>query len=174
MFTYYLVTGIITLALIALCAFAMADKTKARQLINNLQKALQELEDKLDKAEKKVSEFKKRYEQSVKLFEEMRAQKEGLNRRNKELEILTHNCAEIEKSMREDIEFKDNRIKTLEDKIAKLLGELKAKEQQEVKVEAEETTQVVQEEVKAETTSAVEEKPKKAKIPYKRKQKKQN
>lgn len=172
MFTYYLVTGIITLALIALCAFAMADKTKARQLINNLQKALQELEDKLDKAEKKASELKKRYDQSVKLFEEMRTLRDGLKRRNQELENLTLNCAEIEKSMREEIDFKDNRIKTLEDKIAKLSGELKAKEQQEVKVEVEETTQVVQEEVKAETTS--EEKPKKVKRPYKRNQKKQN
>lgn len=178
MFTYYLVTGIITLALIALCAFAMFDKTKAQKLINELQEKLDEMEQKLFKSEKKLSDSKERYEKSVEQFDEMRVQRDALKKSNRELENLVHNCNEVEKTMREEIEFKANRIKTLENKIAKLKKELKAKEEVKAveEVKTEETQQVVEEVVPQDVAvPAVEEaQPKKAKRPYKRSQKKQN
>lgn len=179
MFTYYLVTGIITLALIALCAFAMFDKTKAQKLINELQEKLDEMEQKLFKSEKKLSDSKERYEKSVEQFDELRVQRDNLKKSNRELENLVHNCNEVEKTMREEIEFKGNRIKTLEIKIAKLKKELKAKEELKEnsfpKDVVEEIPQVVEEVVPQDVTPAVEEvKPKKAKRPYKRSQKKQD
>lgn len=175
MFTYYLVTGIITLALIALCAFSMADKTKAKQLINQLQKALQELEDKLVKAEKKASEFKDRYETNVKLFEELQnvcaEDKKTIKTLTAELELKTNNYKEVERTLNERLELKENRIKTLENKVAELKAELSVKVEEKAEV-----VEVVKEDVKAETTEevAIEEKPKKMKKPYKRIQKKQN
>lgn len=176
MFIYYLVTGIITLALIALCAFAMFDKTKAQKLINELQEKLDEMEQKLFKSEKRLSESKERYEKSVEQFDEMRVQRDALKKSNRELENLVHNCNEVEKQMTEDLQFRANRIKTLENKIAKLKKELKAKEEvkavEEVKEEI--VPEVVKEEVKVEETKTEEAQPKKAKRPYKRSQKKQN
>lgn len=179
MFIYYLVTGIITLALIALCAFAMFDKTKAQKLINELQEKLDEMEQKLFKSEKKLSDSKDRYEKSVQQFEEMRVQRDALKKSNRELENLVHNSNEVEKQMFEDLQFKANRINTLENKIAKLKKELKAKD--EVKAEVatevvvEESQQVVEEVVSQDVVPAVEEvKPKKAKKPYKSRNKKQD
>lgn len=176
MFTYYLVTGIITLALIALCAYAMFDKTKAKKLIDKLQEELQEWEDRLVKSEKKTSNVKQSLEQCTKQFDELRVQRDNLKKSNRELENLVHNCNEVEKQMAEDLQFKANRIKTLENKIAKLKKELKAKEEvkavEEVKEEI--VPEVVKEEVKVEETKTEEAQPKKAKRPYKRSQKKQN
>lgn len=179
MFTYYLVTGIVTLAFIAVLAYAMFDKTKAKKLIDKLQEELQEWEDRLVKSEKKTSDVKQSLEQCTKQFDEMRVQRDNLKKSNRELENLVHNCNEVEKQMSEDLQFKANRIKTLESKIAKLKKELKAKE--EVKAEVatevvvEETQQVVEEVVSQDVVPAVEEvKPKKAKRPYKRSQKKQD
>lgn len=180
MFTYYLVTGIVILALIALCAFAMFDKTKAKKLIDKLQEELQEWEDRLVKSEQKTSNVRQSLENCTKQFEEMRVQRDNLKKSNRELENLVHNCNEVEKTMREEIEFKGNRIKTLENKIAKLKKELKAKEELKEnsfpKDVVEETQQVVEEVVPQEVViPTVEvEKPKKAKRPYKRSQKKQN
>lgn len=180
MFTYYLVTGIITLALIALCAFAMFDKTKAQKLINELQEKLDEMEQKLFKSEKKLSDSKERYEKSVEQFDELRVQRDNLKKSNRELENLVHNCNEVEKQMSEDLQFKANRIKTLENKIAKLKKELKAKEELKEnsfpKDVVEETQQVVEEVVPQDVAvPAVEEaQPKKAKKPYKKNQKKQD
>lgn len=175
MFTYYLVTGIITLALIALCAYSMADKTKAKQLINKLQKELQELEDKLGKAENKALNFKDRYETNVKLFEELQnvssEDKKTIKTLTAELELKTNNYKEVERSFNERLELKENRIKTLENKVAELKAELSVKVEEKADV-----VEVVKEDVKAETTEevAIEEKPKKMKKPYKRIQKKQN
>lgn len=182
MFTYYLVTGIITLALIALCAYSMADKTKAKQLINNLQKALQELEDKLGKAEYRALDFKDRWDKSVKLFEELQSvsakDKKTIKTLTNELELKTNNYKEVERTLNERLELKENRIKTLENKVAELKKELNAKEEVKVaeEVKDEIVPEVVKEDVKAETTEevAIEEKPKKMKKPYKRIQKKQN
>lgn len=177
MFTY-LVMGIVTLALIALCAFAMFDKTKAKKLIDKLQAELQDLEDRLVKSEKKTSDVRQSLENCTKQFEEMRVQRDNLKKSNRELENLVHNCNEVEKQMAEDLQFKANRIKTLENKIAKLKKELKAKEEVKVteEVKTEETQQVVEEVVPQDVAvPAVEEaQPKKAKRPYKRSQKKQN
>lgn len=180
MFTYYLVLGIATLAFIAVLAFAMFDKTKAKKLIDKLQEELQEWEDRLVKSEKKTSDVKHSLENCTKQFEEMRVQRDALKKSNRELETLVHNCNEVEKQMAEDLQFKANRIKTLESKIAKLKKELKAKE--EVKAEVatevvvEETQQVVEEVVPQDVAvPAVEEvKPKKAKRPYKSRNKKQD
>lgn len=175
MFTYYLVTGIITLALIALCAYSMADKTKARQLINKLQKELQELKDKLTKAENKALNFKDRYETNVKLFEELQnvsaEDKKAIKTLTNELELKTNNYKEVERTLNERLELKENRIKTLESKVAELKAELSVKVEEKAEV-----VEVVKEEVKAETKEevAIEEKPKKMKKPYKRIQKKQN
>jgi chromosome segregation ATPase len=178
MFTYYLVTGIITLAFIAVLAYAMFDKTKAKKLIDKLQEELQEWEDRLVKSEKKTSDVNKSLETYTRLFEDMRVQRDNLKKSNRELENLVHNCNEVEKRMAEDLQFKANRIKTLESKIAKLKKELKAKEEVKVveEVKTEETQQVVEEVVPQNVAvPAVEEvKPKKAKRPYKRSQKKQD
>lgn len=175
MFTYYLVTGIITLALIALCAFSMANETKAKQLINKLQKALQELEDKLSKAEYRALDFKDRWDKSVKLFEELQnvsiKDKKTIKTLTAELELKTNNNKEVERTLNERLELKENRIKTLENKVAELKSELSVKVEEKADV-----VEVVKEDVKAETKEevAIEEKPKKAKKPYKRIQKKQN
>lgn len=175
MFTYYLVTGIITLALIALCAYSMADKTKARQLINKLQKELQELKDKLVKAENKALDFKNRWDKSAKLFEELQSvsaeDKKKIKTLTSELELKTNNYKEVERTLNERLELKENRIKTLENKVAELKAELSVKVEEKAEV-----VEVVKEDVKAETTEevAIEEKPKKMKKPYKRIQKKQN
>lgn len=175
MFTYYLVTGIITLALIALCAYSMADKTKAKQLINKLQKELQELEDKLGKAENKALDFKDRWDKSVKLFEELQSvsakDKKTIKTLTDEFELKTNNYKEVERTLNERLELKENRIKTLENKVAELKAELLVKIEEKAEV-----VEVVKEDVKAETTEevAIEEKPKKVKKPYKRIQKKQN
>lgn len=178
MFTYYLVTGIATLAFIAVLAFAMFDKTKAQKLINELQEELQEWEDRLVKSEKKTSDVRQSLENCTKQFEEMRVQRDNLKKSNRELENIVHNCNEVEKQMSEDLQFKANRIKTLENKIAKLKKELKAKEEVKAveEVKTEETQQVVEEVVPQDVAvPAVEEvKPKKAKRPYKRSQKKQD
>jgi chromosome segregation ATPase len=179
MFTYYLVTGIITLAFIAVLAYAMFDKTKAKKLIDKLQEELQEWEDRLVKSEKKTSDVKQSLENCTKQFDEMRVQRDNLKKSNRELENLVHNCNEVEKQMAEDLQFKANRIKTLESKIAKLKKELKAKEELKEnsfpKDVVEEMPQVVEEVVPQDVTPAVEEvKPKKAKRPYKRSQKKQD
>lgn len=178
MFTYYLVLGIATLAFIAVLAYAMFDKTKAKKLIDKLQEELQEWEDRLVKSEQKTSNVRQSLENCTKQFEEMRVQRDNLKKSNRELENLVHNCNEVEKQMAEDLQFKANRIKTLENKIAKLKKELKAKEEvkavEEVKTEA--TQQVVEEVVPQDVAvPAVEEvKPKKAKRPYKKSQKKQD
>lgn len=173
MFTYYLVTGIITLALIALCAYSMADKTKARQLINKLQKELQELKDKLVKAENKALNFKDRYETNVKLFEELQnvsiEDKKTIKTLTAELELKTNNYKEVERTLNERLELKENRIKTLENKVAELKAELSVKVEEKADV-----VEVVKEEVKAEETKTEEVQPKKMKKPYKRIQKKQN
>lgn len=178
MFTYYLVLGIATLAFIAVLAFAMFDKTKVKKLIDKLQEELQEWEDRLVKSEKKTSDVRQSLEQCTRLFEDMRVQRDNLKKSNRELENLVHNCNEVEKQMSEDLQFKANRIKTLENKIAKLKKELKAKEEVKVaeEVKTEETQQVVEEVVPQDVAvPAVEEiKPKKAKRPYKRSQKKQD
>jgi chromosome segregation ATPase len=178
MFTYYLVLGIVTLAFIAVLAYAMFDKTKAKKLIDKLQEELQEWEDRLVKSEKKTSDVKQSLENCTKQFDEMRVQRDNLKKSNRELENLVHNCNEVEKQMAEDLQFKANRIKTLENKIAKLKKELKAKEEVKVaeEVKTEETQQVVEEVVPQNVAvPAVEEvKPKKAKRPYKRSQKKQD
>lgn len=178
MFTYYLVLGIATLAFIAVLAFAMFDKTKAKKLIDKLQEELQEWEDRLVKSEKKTSDVKHSLENCTKQFDELRVQRDNLKKSNRELENLVHKCNEVEKTMREEIEFKGNRIKTLENKIAKLKKELKAKEEVKAveEVKTEETQQVVEEVVPQDVAvPAVEEvKPKKAKRPYKRSQKKQD
>ena len=176
MFTYYLVTGIVTLALIALCAFAMFDKTKAKKLIDKLQEELQEWEDRLVKSEQKTSNVRQSLENCTKQFEEMRVQRDNLKKSNRELENLVHNCNEVEKQMAEDLQFKANRIKTLESKIAKLKKELKAKEDVKVVEEVKEeiVPEVVKEEIKVEETKTEEAQPKKAKKPYKRSQKKQD
>lgn len=178
MFTY-LVMGIVTLAFIAVLAYAMFDKTKAKKLIDKLQEELQEWEDRLVKSEKKTSDVRQSLENCTKQFEEMRVQRDALKKSNRELENLVHNCNEVEKQMSEDLQFKANRIKTLENKIAKLKKELKAKE--EVKAEVatevvvEETQQVVEEVVSQDVVPAVEEvKPKKAKRPNKSRNKKQD
>lgn len=179
MFTYYLVLGIATLALVAVLAFAMFDKTKAKKLIDKLQEELQEWEDRLVKSEKKTSDVRQSLENCTKQFDEMRVQRDNLKKSNRELENLVHNCNEVEKQMSEDLQFKANRIKTLENKIAELKKELKAKE--EVKENSfpkdvvEETPQVVEEVVSQDVVPAVEEvKPKKAKRPYKSRNKKQD
>lgn len=178
MFTYYLVVGIVTLAFIAVLAYAMFDKTKAKKLIDKLQEELQEWEDRLVKSEQKTSDVRQSLENCTKQFDEMRVQRDNLKKSNRELENLVHNCNEVEKQMAEDLQFKGNRIKTLENKIAKLKKELKAKEEVKVteEVKPEETQQVVEEVVHQEVViPAVEvEKPKKAKKPYKRSQKKQD
>jgi chromosome segregation ATPase len=178
MFTYYLVLGIVTLAFIAVLAYAMFDKTKAKKLIDKLQEELQEWEDRLVKSEKKTSDVRQSLENCTKQFDEMRVQRDNLKKSNRELENLVHNCNEVEKQMTEDLQFRANRIKTLENKIAKLKKELKAKEEVKVaeEVKAEETQQVVEEVVPQNVAvPAVEEvKPKKAKRPYKRSQKKQD
>lgn len=180
MFTYYLVTGIITLALIALCAYSMADKTKAKQLINKLQKELQELEDKLGKAENKALNFKDRYETNVKLFEELQnvsaEDKKAIKTLTNELELKTNNYKEVERTLNERLELKENRIKTLENKVAELKKELNAKEEVKVAEEVKEeiVPEVVKEDVKVEETKTEEAQPKKMKKPYKRIQKKQN
>ena len=175
MFTY-LVMGIVTLAFIAVLAYAMFDKTKAKKLIDRLQEELQEWEDRLVKSEKKTSDVKQSLENCTKQFDEMRVQRDNLKKSNRELENLVHNCNEVEKQMAEDLQFKANRIKTLESKIAKLKKELKAKEEvkavEEVKEEI--VPEVVKEEVKVEETKTEETQPKKAKRPYKRSQKKQD
>lgn len=177
MFTYYLVLGIVTLAFIAVLAYTMFDKTKAKKLIDKLQEELQEWEDRLVKSEKKTSDVKQSLENCTKQFDEMRVQRDNLKKSNRELENLVHNCNEVEKQMAEDLQFKANRIKTLESKIAKLKKELKAKEEvkvaEEVKVE-EIVPEVVKEEVKVEETKTEEAQPKKAKRPYKKNQKKQD
>jgi chromosome segregation ATPase len=176
MFTYYLVLGIVTLAFIAVLAYAMFDKTKAKKLIDKLQEELQEWEDRLVKSEKKTSDVRQSLENCTKQFDEMRVQRDNLKKSNKELENLVHNCNEVEKQMSEDLQFKANRIKTLESKIAKLKKELKAKEEvkavEEVKEEI--VPEVVTEEVKVQETKTEEAQPKKAKRPYKRSQKKQD
>ena len=176
MFIYYLVTGIITLAFIAVLAYAMFDKTKAKKLIDKLQEELQDLGDRLAKSEQKTSNVRQSLENCTKQFDEMRVQRDNLKKSNRELENLVHNCNEVEKQMAEDLQFKANRIKTLESKIAKLKKELKAKEDVKVaeEVKTEETQQVVEEVVPQDVAvPAVEEvKPKKAKRPYKRSQKK--
>lgn len=176
MFTYYLVLGIATLAFIAVLAFAMFDKTKAKKLIDKLQEELQEWEDRLVKSEKKTLDVRQSLEQCTKQFDEMRVQRDNLKKSNRELENLVHNCNEVEKQMAEDLQFKANRIKTLESKIAKLKKELKAKEEvkaaEEVKEEI--VPEVVKEDVKVEETKTEEAQPKKAKRPYKRSQKKQD
>lgn len=178
MFTYYLVTGIVTLAFIAVLAYAMFDKTKAKKLIDKLQEELQEWEDRLVKSEKKTSDVRQSLENCTKQFDEMRVQRDNLKKSNRELENLVHNCNEVERQMAEDLQFKANRIKTLENKIAKLKKELKAKEEVKAveEVKTEETQQVVEEVVPQDVAvPAVEEvKTKKAKRPYKRSQKKQN
>lgn len=178
MFTYYLVTGIIALAFIAALAYVMSDKTKAKKLIDKLQEELQEWEDRLVKSEKKTSDVKQSLENCTKQFDEMRVQRDNLKKSNRELENLVHNCNEVEKQMSEDLQFKANRIKTLESKIAKLKKELKAKEEVKVaeEVKTEETQQVVEEVVPQDVAvPAVEEvKPKKARKPYKKNQKKQD
>ena len=176
MFTYYLVTGIITLAFIAVLAYAMFDKTKAKKLIDKLQEELQEWEDRLVKSEKKTSDVKQSLENCTKQFDEMRVQRDNLKKSNRELENLVHNCNEVEKQMAEDLQFKANRIKTLESKIAKLKKELKAKEEVKVAEEVKEeiVPEVVKEEVKVEETKTEEAQPKKAKRPYKKNQKKQD
>jgi chromosome segregation ATPase len=156
----------------------MFDKTKAKKLIDKLQEELQEWEDRLVKSEKKTSDVKQSLENCTKQFDEMRVQRDNLKKSNRELENLVHNCNEVEKQMAEDLQFKANRIKTLENKIAKLKKELKAKEEVKVaeEVKTEETQQVVEEVVPQNVAvPAVEEvKPKKAKRPYKRSQKKQD
>jgi chromosome segregation ATPase len=176
MFTYYLVLGIVTLAFIAVLAYAMFDKTKAKKLIDKLQEELQEWEDRLVKSEKKTSDVKQSLENCTKQFDEMRVQRDNLKKSNRELENLVHNCNEVEKQMAEDLQFKANRIKTLESKIAKLKKELKAKEEVKVVEEVKEEIipEVVKEEVKVEETKTEEAQPKKAKRPYKRSQKKQD
>lgn len=176
MFTYYLVVGIVTLAFIAVLAYAMFDKTKAKKLIDKLQEELQEWEDRLVKSEQKTSNVRQSLENCTKQFDEMRVQRDNLKKSNRELENLVHNCNEVEKTMREEIEFKANRIKTLESKIAKLKKELKAKEEVKVAEEVKEeiVPEVVKEEVKVEETKTEEAQPKKAKRPYKRSQKKQD
>lgn len=177
MFTYYLVTGIVTLAFIAVLAYAMFDKTKAKKLIDKLQEELQGWEDRLVKSEKKTSDVRQSLENCTKQFDEMRVQRDNLKKSNRELENLVHNCNEVEKQMAEDLQFKANRIKTLENKIAKLKKELKAKEElkavEEFKVE-EIVPEVVKEEVEVEETKTEATQPKKAKRPYKRNQKKQD
>lgn len=176
MFTYYLVLGIVTLAFIAVLAYAMFDKTKAKKLIGKLQEELQEWEDRLVKSEKKTSDVRQSLENCIKQFDEMRVQRDNLKKSNKELENLVHNCNEVEKQMAEDLQFKANRIKTLENKIAKLKKELTAKEEvkavEEVKEEI--VPEVVKEEVKVEETKTEATQTKKAKRPYKRSQKKQD
>jgi chromosome segregation ATPase len=176
MFTYYLIMGIVTLAFIAALAYVMFDKTKAKKLIDRLQEELQEWEDRLVKSEKKTSDVKQSLENCTKQFDEMRVQRDNLKKSNRELENLVHNCNEVEKQMSEDLQFKANRIKTLESKIAKLKKELKAKEEvkavEEVKEEI--VPEVVKEEVRVEETKTEEAQPKKAKRPYKRSQKKQD
>jgi chromosome segregation ATPase len=176
MFTYYLVLGIVTLAFIAVLAYAMFDKTKAKKLIDKLQEELQEWEDRLVKSEKKTSDVRQSLENCTKQFDEMRVQRDNLKKSNRELENLVHNCNEVEKQMSEDLQFKANRIKTLESKIAKLKKELKAKEEvkavEEVKEEI--VPEVVKEEVKVEETKTEETQPKKAKRPCKKNQKKQD
>lgn len=177
MFTYYLVVGIVTLAFIAVLAYAIFDKTKAKKLIDKLQEELQEWEDRLVKSEQKTSNVRQSLENCTKQFEEMRVQRDNLKKSNRELENLVHNCNEVEKQMTEDLQFKANRIKTLENKIAELKKELKAKEEVKVveEVKTEETQQVVEKVVPQDVIPAVEEvKPKKAKRPYKRSQKKQD
>lgn len=178
MFTYYLVLGIVTLALVGVCAFMFLNKTKKLVIINKLQEELQELEDKLVKSEKMTSLVRQSLEACTKQFDEMRVQRDNLKKSNRELENLVHNGNEVEKQMYEDLQFKANRIKTLESKIAKLKKELKAKEEVKVaeEVKTEETQQVVEEVVPQNVAvPAVEEvKPKKAKRPYKRSQKKQD
>lgn len=176
MFTYYLVVGIVTLAFIAVLAYAMFDKTKAKKLIDKLQEELQEWEDRLVKSEKKTSDVKQSLENCTKQFDEMRVQRDNLKKSNRELENLVHNCNEVEKQMAEDLQFKANRIKTLESKIAKLKKELKAKEEVKVVEEVKEeiVPEVVKEEVKVEETKTEEAQPKKAKRPYKKSQKKQD
>lgn len=178
MFTYYLVTGIITLAFIAVLAYAMFDKTKAKKLIDKLQEELQDWEDRLVKSVNKTSDIRQSLENCTKQFEEMRVQRDNLKKSNRELENLVHNCNEVEKQIAEDLQFKANRIKTLENKIAKLKKELKAKEEVKAveEVKTEETQQVVEEVVTQEVViPTVEvEKPKKAKKPYKKNQKKQD
>lgn len=175
MFTY-LVMGIVTLAFIAVLAYAMFDKTKAKKLIDKLQEELQEWEDRLVKSEKKTSDVRQSLEQCTKQFDEMRVQRDNLKKSNRELENLVHNCNEVEKQMAEDLQFKANRIKTLESKIAKLKKELKAKEEVKVAEEVKEeiVPEVVKEEVKVEETKTEEAQPKKAKRPCKRSQKKQD
>lgn len=178
MFIYYLVTGIITLAFIAVLAYAMFDKTKAKKLIDKLQEELQEWEYRLVKSEQKTSNVRQSLENCTKQFEEMRVQRDNLKKSNRELENLVHNCNGVEKQMAEDLQFKANRIKTLESKIAKLKKELKAKEEVKAveEVKTEETQQVVEEVVPQDVVvPAVEEvKPKKARRPYKKNQKKQD
>ena len=176
MFTYYLVLGIVTLAFIAVLAYAMFDKTKAKKLIDKLQEELQEWEDRLVKSEQKTSDVRQSLENCTKQFDEMRVQRDNLKKSNRELENLVHNCNEVEKQMTEDLQFKANRIKTLESKIAKLKKELKAKEDVKVVEEVKEeiVPEVVKEDVKVEETKTEEAQPKKAKRPYKRSQKKQN
>ena len=176
MFTYYLVMGIVTLAFIAVLAYAMFDKTKAKKLIDKLQEELQEWEDRLVKSEQKTSNVRQSLENCTKQFEEMRVQRDNLKKSNRELENLVHNCNEVEKQMAEDLQFKANRIKTLESKIANLKKELKAKEEVKVVEEVEEeiVPEVVKEDVKVEETKTEETQPKKAKRPYKRSQKKQD
>ena len=178
MFTYYLVVGIVTLAFIAVLAYAMFDKTKAKKLIDKLQEELQEWEYRLVKSEQKTSNVRQSLENCTKQFEEMRVQRDNLKKSNRELENLVHNCNGVEKQMAEDLQFKANRIKTLESKIAKLKKELKAKEEVKAveEVKTEETQQVVEEVVPQDVVvPAVEEvKPKKARRPYKKNQKKQD
>ena len=176
MFTYYLVLGIVTLALVGVCAFMFLNKTKKLVIINKLQEELQDLEDRLVKSEKKTSDVRQSLENCTKQFDELRVQRDNLKKSNRELENLVHNCNEVEKTMREEIEFKANRIKTLESKIAKLKKELKAKEEVKVAEEVKEeiVPEVVKEEVKVEETKTEEAQPKKAKKPYKKNQKKQD
>lgn len=176
MFTYYLVVGIVTLAFIAVLAYAMFDKTKAKKLIDKLQEELQEWEDRLVESEKKTSDVRQSLENCTKQFDEMRVQRDNLKKSNRELENLVHNCNEVEKQMAEDLQFKANRIKTLESKIAKLKKELKAKEEVKVAEEVKEeiVPEVVKEEGKVEETKTEEAQPKKTRRPYKRSQKKQN
>ena len=176
MFTYYLVMGIVTLAFIAVLAYAMFDKTKAKKLIDKLQEELQEWEDRLVKSEQKTSDVRQSLENCTKQFDEMRVQRDNLKKSNRELENLVHNCNEVEKQMTEDLQFKANRIKTLESKIAKLKKELKAKEEVKVAEEVKEEIipEVVKEEVKVEETKTEEAQTKKAKRPYKKNQKKQD
>lgn len=131
---YYLVLGIVTLALVALCAYTFIDKNKAKELIDLLQHQLGELEKQLNKAKEEknlvtiqLDDIRTKYNQSFERIDALNREKEDLVRQNaqcskersrlvtkvKDLEcIAREKCKDVKEEVKVEMVKEDNPVKT--------------------------------------------------------------